>query len=172
MGGGGKGKCGIFDPNRTLKPMTAQRKTIVLKALQGTDRPSRRVEPVRKVDAQAPEPIFDFSPEERKLYDALVTHLQDYDLLHTIDAIGLSTLTKNVVIMKWCADRLKDADDVIQVFENGTSNVSGTYTAYAKAQAAFTSLMSKWGLSPVDREKIAGMLLDNDEDDYDLIKKQ
>lgn len=152
--------------------MTAQRKTIPLKALQGTDRPARRVEPIRKPGTEAPEPVFDFTLEERKVYDALVTHLQDYDLLHTIDAIGLSALTKNVCILKWCADQLKDVGDVVQVFENGTSNVSGTYTAYTKAQSSFTSLMSKWGLSPVDREKIAGMLLDNDEDDYDLIKKQ
>jgi len=152
--------------------MSAQRKTITLKALQGTDRPERRVEPIKKPHTQAPEPVFDFTPEERKVYDALVSHLQEYELLHTIDSIGLSALTKNVVVMKWCADRLKDVDDVVQVFENGTSNISGTYTAYVKAHAAFTSLMSKWGLSPIDREKIAGMLLDNDEDDYDLIKKQ
>lgn len=152
--------------------MTAQRKTIPLKALQGTDRPTRRPEPIKKPNTKPPEPVFDFTPNERQVYDALVAHLQEYELLHTIDAIGLSALTKNVCILKWCADRLRDVDDVVQVFENGTSNVSGTYTAYTKAHAAFTSLMSKWGLSPIDREKIAGMLLDNDEDDYDLIKKQ
>jgi len=44
------------------------------------------------------------------------------------------------------------------------------YTAYTKAQAAFQSLMSKWGLSPVDREKIAGMLLDNEPDEYESFK--
>jgi phage terminase small subunit len=152
--------------------MTAQRKTISLKALQGTERASRKVEPIRKPNAVIPQPVFDFTPEERKVYDALVAHLQEYELLHTIDAIGLSALTKNVVIMKWCADQLRNVDDVVQHFENGTSNVSGTYTAYTKAQTSFTSLMSKWGLSPIDREKIAGMLLDNEDDDYDLIKKQ
>ena len=150
--------------------MTAQRKTINLKALQGTDKASRRIEPVKKVLAQIPEPVFDFTPAEREVYDALVAHLQEYELLHTIDSIGLSSLTKNIVIMKWCADQIRDVDDVVQVFENGTSNVSGVYTAYQKAQASFTSLMSKWGLSPTDREKIAGMLLDNTEDDYDMIK--
>lgn len=152
--------------------MTAQRKTINLKALQGTDKPSRRIEPIKKNLAQVPEPVFDFTPKEREVYDALVSHLQEYELLHTIDAIGLSSLTKNVLIMKWCADQIKDVDDVVQVFDNGTSNVSGVYTAYQKAQAAFTSLMGKWGLSPTDREKIAGMLLDNSEDDYDVIKSK
>ena len=152
--------------------MTAQRKTIQLKKVQGTHRPERKPVPMKKVGQIIPEPIFDFTPEEREVYNTLASHLQDYELLHTVDAVGLSTLTKNVIIMKWCADQLRGPDDVVQHFENGTSNVSGIYTAYTKAQASFTQLMSKWGLSPVDREKIAGMLLDNDEDDYDLIKNK
>ena len=152
--------------------MTAQRKTIQLKKVQGTERPERQPLPMKRVGTIIPEPIFDFTPEERQVYNTLAMHLQEYDLLHTVDAVGLSTLTKNVVIMKWCADQLRGPDDVIQVFDNGTSNVSGMYSAYTKAQTSFTQLMSKWGLSPVDREKIAGMLLDNDEDDYDMIKNQ
>lgn len=67
---------------------------------------------------------------------------------------------------------MRSPDDVVQVFENGTSNVSGMYTAYTKAQAAFQGLMSKWGLSPVDREKIAGMLLDQEPDEYEAFKGQ
>ena len=89
-----------------------------------------------------------------------------------VDAVGLSLLAKNILIMKWCADQLRSPDDVVQVFENGTSNVSGMYTAYTKAQAAFQGLMSKWGLSPVDREKIAGMLLDQEPDEYEAFKGQ
>jgi P27 family predicted phage terminase small subunit len=150
--------------------MSATRKTIALKALQGTDRPSRRVLPVKQLGLNRPDPVFDLSAAERKLYDDLVEHLDHYGLLHKVDAVGLSLLAKNIAIMKWCADSLKGPGDVVQVFDNGTSNVSGMYTAYTKAQAAFQSLMSKWGLSPVDREKIAGMLLDNEEDEYENFK--
>ena len=150
--------------------MSATRKTIALKALQGTDRPARRVLPVKQVGLKRPDPVFDFTAEERQLYEDLVDHLEQYNLLHKVDAVGLSLLAKNIAIMKWCADQLKGPNDVVQVFDNGTSNVSGMYTAYTKAQAAFQSLMSKWGLSPVDREKIAGMLLDNEEDEYENFK--
>jgi phage terminase small subunit len=155
-----------------LVPMTAQRKTITLKKVQGTERPERQPVPLKKIGTVIPDPVFEFTPEERDVYNQLATHLQDYELLHTVDAVGLSTLTKNIMIMKWTADQLRGPDDVVQHFDNGTSNVSGIYTAYTKAQQSFTQLMSKWGLSPVDREKIAGMLLDNEEDDYDAIKNQ
>ena len=150
--------------------MSATRKTIALKALQGTDRPGRRVLPVKQLGLSRPEPVFDFSDAERKLYDDLVEHLDHYGLLHKVDAVGLSLLAKNIAIMKWCADQLNGPGDVVQVFDNGTSNVSGMYTAYTKAQAAFQSLMAKWGLSPVDREKIAGMLLDQEDDEYESFK--
>jgi len=152
--------------------MTATRKTIALKALQGTDRPDREVLPLKEYGLDRPEPVFNFTEEERRYYDNLVDHLDQYGLLHKVDALGLSVLAKNVAVMKWTADRLQGPDDIVQVFENGTSNVSGTYTAYCKAQAAFTGLMSKWGLSPTDREKIAGMLLDTTDDDYETFKAQ
>jgi len=150
--------------------MSANRKTIALKALQGTDRQGRRPIPVKEVGVNRPDPIFTFTKEERKVFEDLVDHLEKYELLHRVDAVGLSLLAKNILIMKWCADQLKGPGDVVQVFDNGTSNVSGMYTAYTKAQAAFQSLMSKWGLSPVDREKIAGMLLDNEPDEYESFK--
>lgn len=152
--------------------MSANRKTIALKALQGTQRPDRSVLPMPSNTNQRPSPVFDFTDVELQYYNSLVDHLEEYNLLHQVDSLGLSVLAKNVAIMKWCADNLKGPNDIVQTFENGTSNVSGMYTAYCKAQAAFTSLMSKWGLSPVDREKIAGMLLDNQEDDYETFKSQ
>jgi len=150
--------------------MSANRKTIALKALQGTDRKSRRVLPVKQVGLDRPDPVFDFSEAELKLYEDLVDHLDHYGLLHKVDSIGLSLLAKNVAIMKWCADQINGPGDVVQVFDNGTSNVSGIYTAYTKAQSAFQTLMAKWGLSPVDREKIAGMLMDDEEDEYEKFK--
>ena len=151
--------------------MSNNRKTIAIKALQGTDRPSRRVVPMKSTLQEKPEPVFELSAEERKFYNDLVEHLDQYNLLHKVDAVGLSLLAKNIAIMKWCADSLRGPGDVVQVFENGTSNVSGMYTAFTKAQASFQSLMSKWGLSPVDREKIAGMLLDQGDDEYEHYKK-
>lgn len=150
--------------------MSSNRKTIALKTLQGSERPNRRVVPMKTELLEKPEPVFELSVEERKFYNDLVNHLDTYGLLHKVDSIGLSLLAKNIAIMKWCADNLKGPHDVVQVFENGTSNVSGMYTAFTKAQASFQSLMSKWGLSPVDREKIAGMLLDQEEDEYETYK--
>lgn len=152
--------------------MSANRKTIALKALQGTDREGRRAIPIKEVGIDRPEPVFEFTQKERKVFEDLVDHLDKFGLLHQVDAVGLSLLAKNILIMKWCADQLRSPDDVVQVFENGTSNVSGMYTAYTKAQAAFQGLMSKWGLSPVDREKIAGMLLDQEPDEYEAFKGQ
>lgn len=151
--------------------MTANRKAAALKALQGTERPSREIKPLIKTLPERPRPVFTLSDAELEIYRHLIEHLAEYQLLHTVDSIGLSVMAKNIAIMRWCAEEIESIDDVIQVFENGTSNVSGLYTAYTKAQQSFTSMMSKWGLSPVDREKIAGMVLGHDEDDvYEKLK--
>jgi len=152
--------------------MSTNRKTIALKALQGTDRPDRKTLPVPSNTKTRPEPVFDFTKEELVYYNNLVDHLEEYNLLHKVDSLGLSVLAKNIAILKWCADNIKGVGDVVQTFDNGTSNISGMYTAYTKAEAAFRGLMSKWGLSPTDREKIAGMLLDTTEDDYETFKSQ
>ena len=153
--------------------MTANRKAAALKALQGSERPSRELTPMLKKLPEKPRPVFTLSDAELEIYQNLIEHLSEYQLLHTVDSIGLSVMAKNIAIMRWCADELESIDDVIQVFENGTSNVSGLYTAYTKAQQSFQSMMSKWGLSPVDREKIAGMVIGHDEDDvYEKLKAQ
>ena len=152
--------------------MSANRKTIALKVLEGTDRPDRKSLPVQNNTSTRPDPVFDFTPEERVYYDNLVDHLEEYNLLHKVDSLGLSVLAKNIAILKWCADNIKGVNDVVQTFDNGTSNISGMYTAYTKAESAFRGLMSKWGLSPTDREKIAGMLLDTTEDDYETFKSR
>lgn len=153
--------------------MTANRKAAALKALQGSDRPSRDLQPVLKKLPEKPRPVFTLSDAELQIYENLIEHLSEYQLLHTVDSIGLSAMAKNIAIMRWCAEELEGIDDVIQVFENGTSNVSGLYTAYTKALQSFQSMMGKWGLSPVDREKIAGMVIGHDQDDvYEKLKQQ
>ena len=46
--------------------------------------------------------------------------------------------------------------DVIQVYPNGSSNVSGAFTALSKAQDQVLKLSAKLGLSPMDRSRILG----------------
>jgi hypothetical protein len=39
---------------------------------------------------QRPSPVFDFTDVELQYYNSLVDHLEEYNLLHQVDSLGLS----------------------------------------------------------------------------------
>ena len=66
----------------------------------------------------------------------------------------LSVLAKNLDIMVEAANQINDLDDVVQEFDSGATNITGTFTAFERATKNVMTLSSKLGLSPADREKL------------------
>jgi phage terminase small subunit len=101
-------------------------------------------------------PICKLSHREKKYFNALVEFLDARGLLEAVDTLLLTMLAKNVSLWREISERIKGVDDLIQVYENGTSNVSGLQSAKDKSEAAILRLSAKLGLSPLDRAKLFG----------------
>ena len=131
-------------------------KSKALKAIQGTLRQDRDISPrPSTVDRdQFPDPVIDLNPRAREFYDLTIDHLNDASVLYPVDGMLLSILAKNIDIMVEAANDIKDLDDVVQEFDSGASNITGTFTAFERATKNVLTLSSKLGLSPADREKL------------------
>lgn len=112
--------------------------------------------PEKKTSTGSVAPVCKLSHRERGYFNALVEFLDSRGLLETVDTLLLTMLAKNVSIWREISERIKGVDDLVQVFENGTSNVSGLQTAKDKSEAAILRLSAKLGLSPLDRAKLFG----------------
>ena len=65
-------------------------------------------------------------------------------------------LAKNVALWRDIAERITSADDLIQTFDNGSTNVSAMQSAKDKAESAILKIAARLGLSPMDRAKLFG----------------
>ena len=101
-------------------------------------------------------PACKLSRRERAYFNAVVSFLDERGLLETVDSLLLSMLAKNVALWRDIAERITSADDLIQTFENGTTNVSAMQSAKDKAETAILKIAARLGLSPMDRAKLFG----------------
>ena len=106
-------------------------------------------------------------------YDLTIDHLNEAKVLHNVDAMLLSILAKNVDIMIDAADSITDLEDVVQEFDSGATNITGTFTAFERATKNIITLSSKLGLSPSDREKLMSFAQGraDDADPYESLKR-
>jgi len=127
-----------------------------LKAIQGTIRPDRDITPKEStVDrSEFPDPVIELNESARHFYDLTVDHLNEASVLYSVDAMLLSVLAKNIDIMIQASNEIKDLDDVVQEFDSGATNITGTFTAFERAVKNVLTLSAKLGLSPADREKL------------------
>lgn len=150
-------------------------KSKALKAVQGTMRSGRDLTPkLSTVDrSMFPDPIITLSDRGRRFYDLTIDHLNEAQALHNVDAMLLSILAKNVDIMIEAADQIADLDDVVQEFDSGATNITGTFTAFERATKNIITLSSKLGLSPSDREKLMSFAQGRTEgaDEYEILKR-
>jgi len=146
-----------------------------LKAIQGTIRSDRDIQPVvSTVDRdQFPEPVIELTARGRLFFDLTIDHLNEAKVLHNVDAMLLSILAKNVDILIDAANQINDLDDVVQTFESGATNVTGVFTAFERATKSILTLSAKLGLSPSDREKLMAFAQGrvDDVDPYDTLKR-
>jgi len=140
--------------------MNNDAKSIMNMALRGVQPPTNNAEePVskrKKKERPKVVPACKLTRKERAYFNAVCSFLEERGLLETVDSLLLSMLAKNVALWRDIAERVTSADDLIQEFENGTTNVSAMQSAKDKAENAILKIASRLGLSPMDRAKLFG----------------
>lgn len=101
-------------------------------------------------------PIADLTPQARQYFDAIADFLDSKGLLEVVDSLALTMLAKNLTLWISISNQIEGVDDVIQTFENGSSNISGLQTAKDRIEASVLKLCARLGLSPLDRAKLFG----------------
>tara|TARA_R100000426_G_scaffold14688_1_gene14006 strand:+ start:48 stop:539 length:492 start_codon:yes stop_codon:yes gene_type:complete len=158
-------------------------KKVLDMALAGVQGPPKASQPdAKRIKADKPKvvPACKLSRRERAYFNAVVSFLDDRGLLETVDSLLLSMLAKNVALWRDIAERITSADDLIQTFDNGSTNVSAMQSAKDKAESAILKIAARLGLSPMDRAKLFGAAAQientknkqNDGDDLDAFMDQ
>ena len=130
---------------------------MAMKGIQGPPKPQpKAVAGGSKPDKPKVVPACKLSRRERAYFNAVVAFLDERGLLETVDSLLLSMLAKNVALWRDIAERVTTADDLIQHFENGATNVSAMQSAKDKAENAILKISARLGLSPLDRAKLFG----------------
>ena len=116
----------------------------------------KAVKAVKELNSSGLEPIFELDDEGTRLFTVVVDYLEEHGLIEAVDVISVTMLAKSLALYIAIAREVHTLDDVIQEYSNGTSNVSGAFTALSKAQDQVLKLSAKLGLSPMDRTRILG----------------
>jgi len=111
---------------------------------------------INKIGSKDLKPIFQLDDDGNRLFEIVVNYLNDRGLIESVDVITVTMLAKSLAIYIAVARHVHGFGDAIQVYPNGTSNVSGAFTALSKAQDQVLKLSAKLGLSPMDRSRILG----------------
>lgn len=111
---------------------------------------------INKIGAKDLQPIFQLDEDGNRLFNIVVDYLNDRGLIESVDVITITMLAKSLAIYIAVARHVHGYGDAIQIYPNGTSNVSGAFTALSKAQDQVLKLSAKLGLSPMDRSRILG----------------
>lgn len=101
-------------------------------------------------------PIVSLDSEGEKMFRMVLDHLDNTGLLEAVDVVTITMLAKNLSMFVMLSREIQSVDDIVQVFENGSSNVSGKMTALSKVQGEVFKLSAKLGLSPMDRARMLG----------------
>lgn len=101
-------------------------------------------------------PIVTLDDEGDKMFKMVLNYLEDTGLLESVDVVTITMLAKNLSMFVMLSREIQTVDDIVQVYENGTSNVSGKMTALTKVQGEVQKLSAKLGLSPMDRARMMG----------------
>ena len=101
-------------------------------------------------------PIVSLDQEGEKMFTMVLDYLTDTGLLESVDVVTITMLAKNLSMFVMLSREIQTIDDIVQVYENGSSNVSGKMTALSKVQGEVAKLSAKLGLSPMDRARMLG----------------
>ena len=101
-------------------------------------------------------PIVTLDKEGQSMFQMVLNYLDDTGLLESVDVVTITMLAKNLSMFIMLSREIQTIDDIVQLYENGTSNVSGKMTALSKVQGEVSKLSAKLGLSPMDRARMMG----------------
>ena len=113
-------------------------------------------EAIKKIGGSDMQPIFQLDGDGERLFNIVVDYLSERGLIESVDVITITMLATSLAIYIEVARHMHGYGDAIQIYPNGTSNVSGAFTALSKAQDQVLKLSAKLGLSPMDRSRILG----------------
>ena len=126
---------------------------------QATSEAKTEVEKVVKQDLSKNtplKPIVSLDQEGEKMFTMVLDYLDTTGLLESVDVVTITMLAKNLSMFVMLSREIQTIDDIVQVYENGSSNVSGKMTALSKVQGEVGKLSAKLGLSPMDRARMLG----------------
>ena len=109
-----------------------------------------------------PEPQSYLNDDARQIYYEIVKFLGDYNAIESVDSYGLSMMAHTLWMhhrageetskIEAKPDGVEYINGPIQIFKNGTGNISPWFTVYDKTIDKFMKLSVKFGLSNKDRE--------------------
>lgn len=137
----------------------ANKSTLLQSMRQATSEAKHEVAKVVKQDLSknSPlKPIVSLDQEGEKMFTMVLDYLNDAGLLESVDVVTITMLAKNLSMFVLLSREIQTIDDIVQVYENGSSNVSGKMTALSKVQGEVSKLSAKLGLSPMDRARMLG----------------
>lgn len=137
----------------------ANKSTLLQSMRQATSEAKEEVQKVVKQDLSknSPlKPIVSLDQEGEKMFTMVLDYLHDTGLLESVDVVTITMLAKNLSMFVMLSREIQTIDDIVQVYENGSSNVSGKMTALSKVQGEVGKLSAKLGLSPMDRARMLG----------------
>jgi phage terminase small subunit len=137
----------------------ANKSTLLQSMRQATSEAKAEVEKVVKKDLSKNlplKPIVSLDQEGEKMFTMVLDYLHDTGLLESVDVVTVTMLAKNLSMFVMLSREIQTIDDIVQVYENGSSNVSGKMTALSKVQGEVSKLSAKLGLSPMDRARMLG----------------
>jgi P27 family predicted phage terminase small subunit len=132
---------------------------VLQKMRQATSEAKDEVQKVVKKDLSKNiplKPIVSLDQEGEKMFTMVLDYLHDTGLLESVDVVTITMLAKNLSMFVMLSREIQTIDDIVQVYENGSSNVSGKMTALSKVQGEVSKLSAKLGLSPMDRARMLG----------------
>lgn len=145
----------------------SRKKTTTEKLKEGTIREDRKPVRAKKSSLRGyPKPFEDLSEKETVIFKRLCDHLRDADALHDADTFLLSACAVNLGQMAQIIPELREKGPV-QIFENGTRNVSPEYSIFDKCNGLFLRHSKVMGLDPRSRQDMLVFLEtgDNEPDD-------
>lgn len=101
-------------------------------------------------------PIVTLDDDGQQMFKMVLNYLEDTGLLESVDVVTITMLAKNLSMFIMLSREIQTIDDIVQNYDNGSSNVSGKMTALSKVQGEVGKLSAKLGLSPMDRARMMG----------------
>lgn len=109
-----------------------------------------------------PKSPLELAPHEAAMYKTICRHLAESKAFQKIDAYFVAITARSWARCQRFEEQL-DQEGAVQVFDNGSTNVSGYYTALQRERDFFKQACQILGMNAAGREKILAFKADANE---------